>query len=45
MTLILGHNPMAAMGGAGAMPGMGGAPQQPPPGTITLSQAEADAIA
>ena len=45
MSLILGHDPMAGMGGGmpagaggmGGMGGMGGGGGQPPPGTISVS--------
>ena len=47
MSLILGHDPMAAaMAGAGAGGQPGGAPGQGgvPPGSISVSQAEMDSI-
>lgn len=50
MSLLVGHDPMAGMGGGGGrMPGMGGgqarggAPR-PPPGSISVTQEEMEAI-
>jgi len=34
MSLILGHDPMAGMGGGHPGAGMGGGPAHPPPGSI-----------
>jgi hypothetical protein len=34
MSLILGHDPMAGMGGGHPGGGMGGGPAHPPPGSI-----------
>jgi UV excision repair protein RAD23 len=43
MSLILGHDPMSGMGG-GAGAGGGGGGQQMPPGSISVSPAEMEAI-
>ena len=52
MSLILGHDPMAGMGGAGAGAGAGGMGmppgagrgQRPPPGSIQVTPEEMQAI-
>ena len=45
MSLILGHDPMSGMGGAGGMPaGAGGGQGNPPPGSISVSPAEMESI-
>ena len=43
MSLILGHDPLAAAGGAGGA-GASGGMQQPPPGSLQVSPAEMEAI-
>lgn len=47
MSLLVGHDPMAGMGG-GQMAGMGGQPRggapRPPPGSISVTQEEMEAI-
>lgn len=43
MSLILGHDPMSGMGGAGGMP-VGGGQAHPPPGSISVSPAEMESI-
>ena len=47
MSLILGHDPMAGMGGAGAGAGgagAGGGRSRPPPGSVMVSPEEMQAI-
>ena len=44
MSLILGHDPMAGMGGGQPGGGMGGMPQHPPPGSIQVSPEEMASI-
>ena len=44
MSLILGHDPMAGLQGAGAGGHPGGQAQQPPPGSIQVSPEEMAAI-
>lgn len=47
MSLLVGHDPMAGMGG-GQMAGMAGQPRggapRPPPGSISVTQEEMEAI-
>ena len=44
MSLILGHDPMSGMGGHGGGGGGGAGGQQMPPGSISVSPVEMEAI-